>query len=86
MICSLNILFNHSVSEATPNSKITGAYCSSWIRIRNTDFKIEIVTTLNTPCFTNLALNNTSVTTLYNRWGKVCRLSTCSKCPVCWAT
>ncbi len=39
----------------------------SWIRIRNTDFKIEIVTTLNTPCFTNLALNNTSVTTLYNR-------------------
>jgi hypothetical protein len=27
MICSLNILFNHPVSEATPNSKITGAYC-----------------------------------------------------------
>jgi hypothetical protein len=26
MICSLNILFNHPVSEATPNSKITGAY------------------------------------------------------------
>jgi hypothetical protein len=25
------------------------------------------VTTLNTPCFTNLALKNTSVTTLYNR-------------------
>ncbi len=28
MICSLNILFNHPVSEATPNSKITGAYCT----------------------------------------------------------
>ncbi len=28
MICSLNILFNHPVSEATSNSKITGAY---WI-------------------------------------------------------
>ncbi len=55
----------------------------SWIRIRNTNFKIEIVTTLNTPCFTNLALNNTSVTTLYNRRGKECRLSTC---PVGWAT
>jgi hypothetical protein len=26
MICSLSILFNHPVSEATPNSKITGAY------------------------------------------------------------
>ncbi len=26
MICFLNILFNHPVSEATPNSKITGAY------------------------------------------------------------
>jgi hypothetical protein len=24
-----NILFNHSVSEATPNSKITGAYSAS---------------------------------------------------------
>ncbi len=28
MICILNILFNHPVSEATPNSKITGAYCT----------------------------------------------------------
>ncbi len=26
MICILNILFNHPVSEAPPNSKITGAY------------------------------------------------------------
>ncbi len=26
MICNLNILFNHPGSEATPNSKITGAY------------------------------------------------------------
>jgi hypothetical protein len=29
MICILNILFNHSVSEATPNSKTTGAYSAS---------------------------------------------------------
>jgi hypothetical protein len=29
MICILNILFNHSVREATPNSKITGAYSAS---------------------------------------------------------
>jgi hypothetical protein len=28
MICSLNILFNHPVSEATPNSKSTGTYCT----------------------------------------------------------
>ncbi len=28
MICSLNILINHPVSEATPNSKITGPYCT----------------------------------------------------------
>jgi hypothetical protein len=27
MICNLNILYYHPVSEATPNSKITGAYC-----------------------------------------------------------
>jgi hypothetical protein len=27
MISILNILFYHPVSEATPNSKITGAYC-----------------------------------------------------------
>jgi hypothetical protein len=26
MICILNILYYHPVSEATPNSKITGAY------------------------------------------------------------
>jgi hypothetical protein len=26
MICILNMLFNHPVSEATPNSEITGAY------------------------------------------------------------
>jgi hypothetical protein len=26
MICILNILFNHPVSETTPNSEITGAY------------------------------------------------------------
>jgi hypothetical protein len=31
MICSLNILFNHPVSEATPNSKITGAYSGTYI-------------------------------------------------------
>jgi hypothetical protein len=30
MICSLNILFNHPVSEATPNSKITGAYSPAY--------------------------------------------------------
>jgi hypothetical protein len=30
MICILNILFNHPVSEATPNSKITGAYWSHY--------------------------------------------------------
>jgi len=28
MISILNILFYHPVSEATPNSKITGAYCT----------------------------------------------------------
>jgi hypothetical protein len=28
MICSLNILINHPVSEATPNSKITGPKCA----------------------------------------------------------
>jgi hypothetical protein len=28
MFCILNILFYHPVSEATPNSKITGAYCT----------------------------------------------------------
>jgi hypothetical protein len=32
MLCSLNILFNHPVSEATPNSKITGAYCAYHLR------------------------------------------------------
>jgi hypothetical protein len=52
-----------------PRSRCTKT--GSRIRIRNTDFKIEIVTTLNTPCLTNLALNNTSVTTLYNRQNKV---------------
>ncbi len=30
MICSLNMLFNHPVSEATPNSKITGAYSAQF--------------------------------------------------------
>ncbi len=28
MISILNILFYHPVSEATPDSKITGAYCA----------------------------------------------------------
>jgi hypothetical protein len=28
MICILNILYYHPISEATPNSKITGAYCA----------------------------------------------------------
>jgi hypothetical protein len=37
MICSLNILFNLSVSEATPNSKITGAYCTGIF------FKMQVV-------------------------------------------
>jgi hypothetical protein len=31
MICSLNILFDHPVSEATSNSKITGAYSRAHI-------------------------------------------------------
>ncbi len=42
MICILNILFNHPVSEATPNSKITGAQC----RVGSSDFGIRC-------CFTN---------------------------------
>ncbi len=29
MFCILNMLFYHPVSEATPNSKITGAYCGA---------------------------------------------------------
>jgi hypothetical protein len=35
MICSLNILFNHPVSEATPNSKITGAYSSDCLTVQH---------------------------------------------------
>ncbi len=31
MFCILNILFYHPVSEATPNSKITGAYCRALV-------------------------------------------------------
>ncbi len=37
MISILNILFYHPVSEATPNSKITGAYCGFRIRIGSSD-------------------------------------------------
>ncbi len=33
MISILNILFNHPISEATPNSKITGAYYLSGVSI-----------------------------------------------------
>ncbi len=33
MFCILNILFYHPVSEATPNSKITGAYCTVYLFI-----------------------------------------------------
>jgi hypothetical protein len=29
MFCILNMLFYHPVSEATPDSKITGAYCGA---------------------------------------------------------
>jgi hypothetical protein len=35
MICSQNILFNHPVSEATPNSKITGAYYTVFCHIES---------------------------------------------------
>ncbi len=30
MFCILNMLFYHPVSEATPDSKITGAYYIGW--------------------------------------------------------
>jgi hypothetical protein len=34
MFCVLNMLFYHPVSEATPDSKITGAYCSPVMAVR----------------------------------------------------
>ncbi len=41
MICILNILFNHPVSEATPNSEITGAYCAASFQYTNRAQKIH---------------------------------------------
>jgi len=48
MICILNILYYHPVSEATPNSKITGAYSPLNISAKTLGRKTE-ESTISTP-------------------------------------